>query len=127
MRLINLCTPVRHMLPEVEPPARKGFAFNERMMWTVLVLVIYLICCQIPLYGIGSRDLASETLNWPRAIFASNRGTLMEFGISPIITSSVILQLLVGANIVDVDMGSADDRSLFLSTQKLFSIVIAVG
>ena len=91
MRLIQLVTPFRHVLPEVEPPLRRGFAFNERMMWTVLVLIIYLICCQIPLYGIGNRDLGAETLNWPRAIFASNRGTLMEFGISPIITSSLIL------------------------------------
>ena len=34
---------------------------------------------------------------------------------------------MAGANLVDVDMSSADDRSLFLSTQKLFSILITVG
>merc|ERR1719379_756376 len=32
-----------------------------------------------------------------RVILASNRGTLMELGISPIITSGMVMQLLAGA------------------------------
>ncbi|KAH8114005.1 hypothetical protein DFH11DRAFT_1877815 [Phellopilus nigrolimitatus] len=38
-----------------------------------------------------------------KLILASNRGTLMELGISPIDTSSVIMQLLAGANLIDID------------------------
>jgi protein transport protein SEC61 subunit alpha len=38
-----------------------------------------------------------------RTIIASNKGTLMELGISPIITSGMIIQLLAGAKIIDVD------------------------
>ena len=47
---------------------------------------------QIPLYGIMSSDSA-DPFYWMRVIMASNRGTLMELGISPIITSGMIMQV----------------------------------
>jgi len=37
----------------------------------------------------------------------------MELGISPIITSGMICQLLAGAKIIDVDQKSKEDRELF--------------
>ena len=51
----------------------------------------------------------------------------MELGISPIITSSMIMQLLAGAKIIEVNMGSKADRELFQAAQKLFGIIITVG
>ena len=38
-----------------------------------------------------------------RVILASNRGTLMELGISPIVTSGMIMQLLAGSKLIEVD------------------------
>ena len=37
----------------------------------------------------------------------------MELGMTPIITSGMIMQLLVGAKIIDVNMQSKEDRELF--------------
>ena len=51
----------------------------------------------------------------------------MELGISPIITSSMIMQLLAGAKIIEVNMGLIADRKLFQAAQKLFGIIITVG
>ena len=65
-------------------------------MWTAIVLAIYLISSQIPLYGIMSSD-SSDPLFWMRVILASNRGTLMELGISPLVPSGRIIQLLARA------------------------------
>ena len=48
----------------------------------------------------------------------------MELGISPIVTSSMIMQLLAGAKLIDVDQGVKEDRALFNGAQKLFGIVI---
>lgn len=56
---------------------------------------------QIPLFGIMSSDSA-DPFYWMRVILASNRGTLMELGISPIVTSGLIMQLLAGAKIIEV-------------------------
>ena len=55
----------------------------------------------------------ADPLYWLRVILASNKGTNMELGMSPIITSGMIMQLLVGAKIIDVNMQSKEDRELF--------------
>lgn len=62
-----------------------------------------------------------------RVILASNRGTLMELGISPIITSGMIMQLLAGSRIVDVDQSLTEDRKLFDGASKLLGILITIG
>jgi protein transport protein SEC61 subunit alpha len=51
----------------------------------------------------------------------------MELGISPIVTSSMIMQLLAGAKIISVNMGSKADRERFQSCQKFLGILITVG
>ena len=61
---------------------------------------------------------SSDPLYWMRVILASNRGTLMELGITPIVTSGMIMQLLAGANLIDVDFSLKEDRALFSGAQK---------
>jgi len=87
------------------------------VLWTAVTLLIFLVCSQVPLYGIVSSD-SSDPLYWTRVILASNRGTLMELGITPIVTSGMIMQLLAGANLIEVDFGLKEDRALFGSAQK---------
>ena len=43
---------------------------------------------------------------------ASNRGTCMELGISPIVTAGLVMQLLAGSKIIDVDNSVKTDREL---------------
>jgi preprotein translocase SecY subunit len=77
---------------------------------------------EIPLFGIPQSQ--EESFGALRVIFASNRGTLMELGIGPIVTAGLILQLLVGSAMIDCDMTKPDDRSLFSSASKTFSIIL---
>lgn len=91
--------------------------FNQKVLWTAVTLLIFLVCSQVPLYGIMSSDSA-DPLYWMRVILASNRGTLMELGITPIVTSGMIMQLLAGANLIDVDFSLKEDRALFSGAQK---------
>lgn len=51
----------------------------------------------------------------------------MELGISPIVTSGLVMQLLAGSKIIQVDQSLKEDRALFQGAQKLFGIVITVG
>lgn len=48
---------------------------------------------------------------------SSFTGTLMELGISPIVTSGLIMQLLAGAKIIEVG-DTPKDRALFNGAQK---------
>lgn len=50
----------------------------------------------------------------------------MELGISPIVTSGLIMQLLAGAKILEVG-DTPRDRALFNGAQKLFGMVITIG
>ena len=59
-------------MPEVQKPERK-IQFREKMLWTAITLFIFLVCCQIPLFGIMSTDSA-DPFYWLRVIMASNRG-----------------------------------------------------
>ena len=70
------------------------------------------MCTQIPLFGI-TNSKSSDPFYWMRVILASNRGTLMELGISPIVTSGMVCQLLAGSKIIDVDQSLKEDRMLF--------------
>lgn len=51
----------------------------------------------------------------------------MELGISPIITSGLVMQLLAGSRIIEVNQSVKEDRALFNGAQKLFGILITVG
>ena len=58
---------------------------------------------------------------------ASNRGSLMELGIQPQVTSGMIMQLLAGSKIIDVDNSLKEDRALFQGASKLLGILITIG
>ena len=119
-RFLSIFKPIGRVLPEIKKPERK-VSFNEKIFWTALVLIVYLVMSEVPLYGIGG---TGDDFSALRVIFASNRGTLMELGIGPIVTAGLILQLLVGSSIIQCDMSDPQDRSLFTSASKVFSIAL---
>ena len=50
-RLLDTLKPILDLIPSVRAP--KGhLKLREKLHWTGIVLFIYLICCQIPLWGI---------------------------------------------------------------------------
>jgi preprotein translocase SecY subunit len=120
-RFLSIFRPIGRILLEIKKPSRK-VSFNEKIFWTALVLIIFLVMTEIPLYGVASSDY--DQFEQMRVIFASNRGTLMELGIGPIVTAGLILQLLVGSSIIKCDMSNPEDRSLFTSASKVFSILL---
>jgi len=89
-RVLKGLQPVMAIVPEVPEP-EKRISMKDRILWTIIVLLLYLVCSQIPLYGI-QKMAGDDPLYWTRVILASNRGTLMELGISPIITAGMIMQ-----------------------------------
>lgn len=51
----------------------------------------------------------------------------MELGISPIVTSSMIMQLLSGLKLVVFDPSVKEERQLYENVQKLFGIILTVA
>jgi preprotein translocase SecY subunit len=124
VRFIELFKPLARFFPDIKAPDRK-VAFNEKIFWTAISLIIYFVMSQVPLYGVGTAGI-SDPLGSLRVIFASNRGTLMELGIGPIVTAGLILQVLAGSKMINLDMSNPEDRSLFTSASKILSVVMTV-
>ncbi|EHA8586299.1 protein transport protein Sec61 subunit alpha [Cocos nucifera] len=124
-RVLHLVRPFLAFLPEVQNADRK-IPFREKVIYTVISLFIFLVCSQLPLYGIHSTT-GADPFYWMRVILASNRGTVMELGITPIVTSGLVMQLLVGSKIIEVDNSVREDRALLNGAQKLLGILIAIG
>lgn len=124
VRFIELFKPLARFFPDIKSPERK-VAFNEKIFWTAMALIIYFVMSQVPLYGVGTAGV-SDPLGSLRVIFASNRGTLMELGIGPIVTAGLILQVLAGSRMVNIDMTNPEDRSMFTSASKILSVVMTI-
>jgi protein transport protein SEC61 subunit alpha len=124
-QVLNLVRPFLSILPEVQPAERK-IPFKEKVLYTAVTLFVFLVCSQLPLYGIKTNS-GADPFYWARVIMASNRGTCMELGISPIVTSGLVMQLLAGSKIIDVDNSVKADRDLLNGAQKLLGVLITIG
>jgi preprotein translocase SecY subunit len=109
-------------VPRVQKPVRK-VSFGERILWTAIVLTIFLIMSQVPLYGIP-RESPSYQQTIYNIIFAARHGTLLELGIGPIVTAGLIMQILVGTKVINLDLTNPRDRALFTSSQKVMTIAV---
>lgn len=122
-RFLTLVKPVMFLLPEVEQPDRK-VPFKEKFLWTAIALFVFLTCSQIPLYGLAFQNMGGDSLYFLRVLMSSNRGSLMELGIGPIVTSGMFINLLSGSKIIEVDQNLKEDRVMYNATQKLFALLL---
>ena len=101
MKLLHLIRPILPIVPEIEKPTHR-IPKEEKALWTALALLIYMICSNLPLYGV-LRAKTSDPFYWMRVILASNRGTLMELlGVSPLVSTGMVLQLLAGSKVIEL-------------------------
>lgn len=119
---IYFVQPFLGFLPEVARP-KKTPAIKERLLWTALALFVFLVCCQVPVFGTRPSK-SSDPFYWMRVVLASNKGTLMELGISPIVTASMVMELLAGVKVLSVDQNNKEERAIFEGAQKVVALVI---
>ncbi|CAN8327714.1 unnamed protein product [Cochlearia groenlandica] len=119
---LRIMKPLLSFVPEVKSSDKK-VPLREKVIYTLTTLFTFLVCSQLPLYGIHSTT-GLDPLYWTRAILASSRGTVMELGIGPIVTSGLVMQLLTGSKIIQI---KKEEHAFFNSTQKLLGILIAIG
>jgi preprotein translocase subunit SecY len=97
--------------------------FKTKLAWTVGILVLFFALGNVPLFGLSpeSMDLFGQ---W-RAIFAGERFSLTALGIMPIVDASIVLQLLVGAGIVKLNLSDPKDQAFYQNVQKLLVLVFS--
>ncbi|HEY9385423.1 MAG TPA: preprotein translocase subunit SecY [Nitrososphaeraceae archaeon] len=116
---------ISRYVPQVEKPKKK-IPLSEKLIWSGIAVLLYLVMGQIPLYGVTD-DPRFDFLAFARVIFAAQQGTLLELGIGPIVTAGLLMQLLKGSDLLKLDFKNPDDRALFTSATKIVTIVVIVA
>jgi len=111
-------------LPEIKKPTEKKLSFNVKLKWTLIILGAFFILYNIPLHGLSNN--AFERFQFLAVILGTDFGSIITLGIGPIVTASIILQLLVGSGILTIDTKSEEGRKLFQGIQKLGVIFFIV-
>lgn len=79
---------------------------------------------QITLFGVAPEAL--QQFQFFEMILGSSIGSLVTLGIGPIVTASIILQLLVGSKLLPWDLKTQEGKSRFQGTQKLLAIFFCI-
>ena len=120
--LLYKVKPISDRLPAVKRP--EGHVhFRTKMMWVFVVLVVYFVMTNIYVYGLDQSDTLDLFAQY-RTIMAGASGSLLQLGIGPIVTASIIMQLFVGAKIIKLDLTNKEDKGCYQSVLKLLVIVM---
>ena len=110
-------------LPEVRSPNKKG-NLKSRLTWTFWIILLYLFLATIPLYGISVEQ--SQFFERIELLLGAKIGKLLTLGIGPIITSSIILQLLKGSGILKFNFQTDEGKFLYTGTHKLLTFFFII-
>lgn len=111
-------------LPEVEGPTQKRLSFKEKFKWTIIILVIYFVLGMLPLFGLDPQSqFQFEQLE---IILAAKFGSIISLGIGPIVTASIVLQLLNGSGIIKFDLTNPEGKRRFQGIQKILAVFFIV-
>lgn len=108
---------VFNFIPEVTKPDEKKLSFNVKLKWTLIVLISFFILANIPLFGLSDNALAR--FEYLAIILGTNFGSIISLGIGPIVMASIILQLLTGAGILNIDQTTVEGKKFFTGLQKI--------
>ncbi|MGM0770647.1 MAG: preprotein translocase subunit SecY [Halobacteriota archaeon] len=123
MSLRESLEPFFNRLPAVASP--EGHVhFKNKLLWTLGILVLYFALANVPLFGLSKDSI--DLFEQYRAFFAGATGSLMLLGIGPIVTASIVLQLLVGSDVIKLNMSDPADQAFFQGAQKFLVFVMIV-
>jgi len=115
---------ILHNLPTVAAPAQKKLSFKEKLKWTGIALLLFFVLGLVPLFGLGTNALQQfEILS---IILGASFGSIISLGIGPIVTASIVLQLLNGSGLIKFDLTNAEGKKKFQAVQKVLAVFFVI-
>jgi preprotein translocase subunit SecY len=111
-------------IPEVKKPDEKKLAFNVKLKWTLIILIAFFILANIPLFGMSNNAL--ERFKYLAIILGTDFGSIISLGIGPIVMASIILQLLTGAGILNINITTPEGKKFFQGIQKILTFFFII-
>lgn len=124
MAALEFLNPILKFVPSIKKPVTP-LTFRQKMVWTAIIMLAYFSLFSIPALGLKQVQV-QQIFQLANVIFAAKIGSLITVGISPIVLSSIVLQLLQGSGALSMDLNDMEQRGRFQSIQKLFAMVVAV-
>ena len=110
-------------LPEVKGPKQR-LSFKEKLKWTLVILLFFFVLGFIPLYGLGENAL--QQFEFLSIILGASFGSIISLGIGPLVTSSIVLQLLAGTGMLKLDLTTSEGKKKFQGLQKILGIFFVI-
>ena len=110
-------------IPTVISPVKK-LTFKEKGKWTLIILILFFVLGSITIWGINPNAVAQ--FEFLEIVFGSRFGSIITLGIGPIVTASIILQLIVGSGIINWDQSTEEGKRKFSAAQKLLTLAFCV-
>jgi preprotein translocase subunit SecY len=110
-------------LPEVKSPVKK-LSLKQKLTWTLGILALYLFLTDIPIFGVVASQL--EYFQQMELLLGAKIGKLLTLGIGPIVTASIVLQLLKGAGLIKFDLTTESGKFYYSGTHKLLTFLFII-
>jgi len=114
---------IAKFIPSVDKPVQK-LTFREKAKWTLLILILFFILGSLTVWGVDPNKVAQ--FEFLEIVFGSKFGSIISLGIGPIVTSSIILQLLVGSKIINWDTNDEEDKKKFSAAERILTFVFCI-
>ena len=115
--------PVLTRMPAVARP-EGHVPFRRKLGWTAGILVMYFFLTNVTMFGLQTQTGGGDFYGQFRSILAGQQGSILQLGIGPIVTASIVLQLLGGADLLGLDTDDPRDQVLYQGLQKLLVVVM---
>ena len=114
-------------LPSIREPEKEQ-SLKNMLTWTGIVLLLYFTLGSIDLYGANSAavEQALQQLQTYQTLLGAQIGSIITLGIGPIVTSSIVLQMVVGSEILDWNTNTQAGKQKFQSAQKLLAYALSI-
>ena len=111
------------VVPSVPRPTRRP-DLKYRLMFTLAAVAVYYAMASTVVYPLTA-GAGPQLPMLMQVVFAATTGTLAQLGIGPIVTAGLIIQVLVGGKLIELDLSKPEDRKLFTQAEKGLALIIA--
>ncbi len=122
MGALSFLARLGEVVPSTPKPARRP-DLKYRLLFTLAAVMIFYAMASVAVYpqmsGVGPRLPALL-----QVVFAATTGTLAQLGIGPIVTAGLIIQVLAGGKLIELDLTKPEDRKLFTQAEKGLALII---
>ena len=115
-------------LPSIAEPEKEQ-SLKQMLTWTGITLLLYFVLGSIDLWapaGAANFDQALAQLQTFQTLLGAQIGSIITLGIGPIVTSSIVLQMVVGSELLNWNTNTEEGKQKFQAAQKLLAYALSI-